>query len=180
MFDEEIRTFLGLRPREIFKQVVNLGLVVCSALVMWETFMVVLNSESPVVVVLSESMAPGYERGDLLLLNLWDRPVRVGDVVVFKQSGREIPIVHRVLRVHVRAADQKTFILTKGDNNPMDDRVLYPPGQEWISQQDLMGRSMAYLPYVGFLTIWMTENVWLKFVVIGLLGFFVLTGKEDE
>ena len=43
-----------------------------------------------------------------------------------------------------------------------------------------MGRSKAYLPYVGMLTIWMTENNSLKYVVIGLLAFFVLTGKDEQ
>ena len=29
-----------------------------------------------------------------------NEPVRVGDIVVFKIDGREIPIVHRVLKIH--------------------------------------------------------------------------------
>jgi signal peptidase I len=180
MFDEEIRTLKSMRLRDVVVQSVTLGLVVCSALVLWEFMMVFLNSESPVVVVLSGSMEPGYYRGDLLLLNLWKDPIQVGDVVVFKQRDRDIPIVHRVHRVHVRASDGEVFILTKGDNNNMDDRALYPPGVDWISERDLMGRSKAYLPYVGFLTIWMSENSWMRFVVIGLLGFFVITGKEEQ
>ena len=46
-------------------------------------------------------MEPAFHRGDLLLLT-HDReePIRVGDIVVFKIEGREIPIVHRVLKVH--------------------------------------------------------------------------------
>ena len=43
-----------------------------------------------------------------------------------------------------------------------------------------MGRSKAYLPHIGMLTIWMTENPWLKFIVIGLLGFFVIVSKEES
>lgn len=63
--------------------------------------MVVTGSESPIVVVLSGSMEPAFHRGDLLFLtNFRDEPVRVGDIVVFKVEGRDIPIVHRVIKLH--------------------------------------------------------------------------------
>ena len=180
MFVEEIRTLKSMRLKDVVNQVITLGLVVCSALILWKVITLTTNSESPIVVVLSGSMEPGYRRGDLLLLNFWSDPIDVGDVVVFRLRDRDIPIVHRVHRVHVRSSDGEVFILTKGDNNDHDDRGLYDPGQDWIHVRDLMGRSKAYLPYVGMLTIWMTENNSLKYVVIGLLAFFVLTGKDEQ
>ena len=48
----------------------------------------------------SGSMEPSFKRGDILFLNMGDSPFRVGEIVVFKIEGREIPIVHRVIRVH--------------------------------------------------------------------------------
>lgn len=46
-------------------------------------------------------MEPAFHRGDLLFLtNYEDEPVRVGEIVVFKIEGRDIPIVHRVLKLH--------------------------------------------------------------------------------
>ena len=49
----------------------------------------------------SGSMEPAFFRGDLLFLtNYKEEAVRVGDIVVFKVEGRDIPIVHRVLKVH--------------------------------------------------------------------------------
>ncbi len=69
-----------------------------------------------VVVVLSGSMEPAYYRGDILFLNMGRRPVRVGEVVVFNIEGRDIPIVHRVVKVHERrpgAAHDEIEILTK-------------------------------------------------------------------
>lgn len=32
------------------------------------------------------------------------------------------------------------YLLTKGDNNPVDDRGLYNPGQYWVTKDDIMGR----------------------------------------
>ena len=43
------------------------GIVVASALIIWKTLCLFLFSESPIVVVLSESMSPGFERGELVL-----------------------------------------------------------------------------------------------------------------
>lgn len=76
-------------------------MIVSSALMIWKGLMVVTGSESPIVVVLSGSMEPAFHRGDLLFLtNYQEEPVRVGEIVVFKVEGRDIPIVHRVLKLH--------------------------------------------------------------------------------
>lgn len=46
-------------------------------------------------------MEPAFFRGDLLFLtNHDDDAIKVGDIVVFKIEGRDIPIVHRVLQLH--------------------------------------------------------------------------------
>ena len=46
-------------------------------------------------------MEPAFYRGDLLFLtNFESEPLNVGDITVFKIDDREIPIVHRVLRIH--------------------------------------------------------------------------------
>ena len=51
--------------------------------------------------VSSGSMEPAFFRGDLLFLtNYQDDPITIGEIVVFKIEGRDIPIVHRVLKVH--------------------------------------------------------------------------------
>jgi len=47
--------------------------------------------------------------------------------------------------------------LTKGDNNSVDDRVLYAPDQQWLERSDIVGRARGYLPYVGMVTILMNE-----------------------
>jgi signal peptidase len=56
---------------------------------------VLADSPSPIVVVLSGSMEPAFERGDLLFL--WNRGLdtQVGEIVVYNVQGKDIPIVHR-------------------------------------------------------------------------------------
>ena len=136
----------------------------------------------------SGSMEPAFHRGDLLFLtNPTDEPVRAGEIVVFKIEGRDIPIVHRVLKVHEKYAANKypkakwftkwaplflfayrengtTKFLTKGDNNRVDDRGLYAPGQLWLTPRDVVGRAKGFLPYVGMVTIMMNEYPKLKVI----------------
>ena len=44
-------------------------------------------------------MEPAFQRGDILFLNNNDDPLTAGEIVVFKIDGRDIPIVHRILKV---------------------------------------------------------------------------------
>lgn len=66
-----------------------------------------------VVVVLSGSMEPGFYRGDILFLNMGQQPIRVGEVVVFNIDDRDIPIVHRVIKVHETQPGGEVSVLTK-------------------------------------------------------------------
>lgn len=172
------QTIRRMNVRQLLSQGVQLGLIVTSALMIWKSLMLVTGSESPVVVVLSGSMEPAFYRGDILFLHMGKKPIRNGEIVVFNLDGREIPIVHRVIKVHERRADKHVDILTKGDNNYGDDRALYNRGQEWLHQHHIMGRVVGFLPSVGMVTIMMNDYPYLKYALIGLLGLLVLTNKE--
>ena len=85
--------------RTLLTQFVVLGTVVSSALMLWKGLMIVTNSESPIVVVLTGSMEPSFFRGDILFIN-WDYTTpSPGDIVVYKVPNQAIPIVHRVIGV---------------------------------------------------------------------------------
>uniref|UniRef100_A0A8C9D9D3 Signal peptidase complex catalytic subunit SEC11 n=1 Tax=Panthera leo TaxID=9689 RepID=A0A8C9D9D3_PANLE len=130
-----------MNKRQLYYQVLNFGMIVSSALMIWKGLMVITGSESPIVVVLSGSMEPAFHRGDLLFLtNRVEDPIRVGEIVVFRIEGREIPIVHRVLKIHEKQNGHIKF-LTKGDNNAVDDRGLYKQGQHWLEKKDVVGRA---------------------------------------
>ncbi|XP_065848408.1 uncharacterized protein [Euphorbia lathyris] len=177
---EIIHSFKSIQIRQAFSQAINLGMIVTSALIMWKILMCVTGSESPVVVVLSESMEPAFKRGDILFLHMNKDPIRTGEIVVFNVEGHEIPIVHRVIEVHEREDTSDADILTKGDNNDLDDRAgfLYAYEQHWLKPQHIMGRAIGFLPYVGWVTIIMTEKPLIKYILIGALGLLVITSKD--
>ncbi|WFC98064.1 signal peptidase I [Malassezia yamatoensis] len=160
--------------RKVF-QVVQMLHVLAVALAAWKGLAIVTNTESPVVVVLSGSMEPGFYRGDLLFLVKPSRPLEVGDVTVYRARDTEVPIVHRVLETH--SAPKGQLLLTKGDNNPMDDIMLYN-GARWLHSDQIVGCVMGYLPYVGYVTLIMNDYPMLKYIVLGLLGVSMLFERE--
>jgi len=178
MIGDTIESLRSLQIRQVVMQAISLGMIVTSALIIWKGLMCVTGSESPVVVVLSGSMEPGFKRGDILFLHMSKAPIRAGEIVVFHVDGREIPIVHRVIKVHERQETGEVEVLTKGDNNYGDDRLLYAQGQLWLQKHHIMGRAVGFLPYVGWVTILMTEKPLIKYILIGALGLLVITSKE--
>ncbi|MCE3051268.1 hypothetical protein HAX54_049304 [Datura stramonium] len=101
-------------------------------------------------------------------------------------EGREIPIVHRVIksdREQTIAFDKyyqqlPMLFSSLGDNNFGDDRLLYAHGQLWLQRHHIMGRAVGFLPYVGWVTIIMTEKPIIKYILIGALGLLVITSKD--
>ncbi|KAK7327757.1 hypothetical protein VNO77_21848 [Canavalia gladiata] len=173
-----VHSVKSIQFRQALNQLLTLGLIVTSAFIIWGGLMCITGNESPVVVVLTGSMEPGFQRGDILFLAMSKDPIRAGEIVVFNIDGRDIPIVHRVIEVHQRKDIKETYILTKGDNNPVDDRVLYNHGQHWLQQHHIIARAVGFLPYVGWATIIMAEKPMLKYILIGALGVMILTSKE--
>ena len=154
----------------------------------WTAAGIYFNTKSPFVVVLSESMSPGFERGDILFIRNDVRdPIKKGDITVFELKGKDIPIVHRVLKVHELYAllcvtffspDGTVRFLTKGDNNQVHDRGLYNRGQKWLEPSNVMGVVKGYIPYLGMITIIMNEYPKLKALVLLSLGYFALFTRE--
>ena len=114
-------------------------------------------------------MEPAFYRGDLLFLtNPPNQRYETGDITVYKVPGADIPIVHRVLETHDLAKSSKgcvrhsspgmlrrlyawsrlvpasplapnQLLLTKGDNNHVDDLELYQ-GLEWLERKHIVGK----------------------------------------
>ncbi len=70
--------------------------------------------------------------------------------------------------------------LTKGDNNPVNDRGLYEDKQLWLNKRHIVGRIRGYLPYIGILTILLNDYPYLKWAVLAIMGLMVLTSKDPQ
>lgn len=173
---EEVKHFCR-RPRDACHTVLSLCCVILAALMLWKLLVLAAGSPSPVVVVLSGSMLPAFSRGDILFLLDQGPKTSVGDIVVFKVEGREIPIVHRVLSLHTNHQGD-SMLLTKGDNNSVDDRGLYANKELWLKDTSVMGTTVVYLPYIGQVTIVLNDYPIVKWSVISIMVILALLGYD--
>lgn len=151
-------------------QFVNASYSIIGTYMIWKAIGLFLLNDSPIVVVLSESMEPGFRRGDILFLRPkeWD----IGDMTVFQINKAEIPIVHRAIKI---IGDQT---LTKGDNNLRDDVPLYRRGQYMLERSDILSCVFGSIPFFGMITIWINTFPWLKTVVLFVIGLSVFVSRE--
>ena len=71
------------------------------------------------------------------------------------------------------------YLLTKGDNNLADDTELYATGQNYLNRErDVVGSVRGYVPFVGYVTIWLSENPWMKKVMLGLTAVMMVVQRE--
>ncbi|OAX32875.1 hypothetical protein K503DRAFT_776203 [Rhizopogon vinicolor AM-OR11-026] len=141
----------------------------------WKCLGLFLNTESPIVVVLSGSMEPAFYRGDLFLTNPASEPYHIGDITVYKIHGADIPIVHRVMEIRdvfipfenstqsrigkTRLAKLKfpagvhQLLLTKGDNSHVDDIELYHWGLGWLERRHIVGKVRGYVFFTLFIFV---------------------------
>lgn len=169
----------SMKFRKLISQFVILGVVISSALMMWKTLSLITNTESPIVVVLTPSMEPSFKRGDLLFLTWDNTPPKSGDIIVFKISNYEIPIVHRVISTQM--LDNGDYnCLTKGDNNEVNDRGLYPNNMLWLNKEHVHARIVGFCPYIGYMTILLNDYPTIKYVFLIIMGLTVVLSNDQN
>lgn len=182
--------YFTMNLRRELTNVLNLCFIFTGAFMFWKTLGIVANTSSPIVVVLSGSMEPAFYRGDVLFL--WNRNQynNVGDIVVYEIENKQIPIVHRVINEYKQVSSKNSkskkkdksqdlnttqYLLTKGDNNNGHDVPLYGHGKQYLQKdKDIVGTVKGYLPQVGYITIWISENKNNQLIFYGVLGLAAL------
>jgi signal peptidase len=126
-------------------------------LIIQASLMVVLGVEKPLYVVISGSMEPTYERGDILVVGRVDAlSIEEGDIIVFDSPFGGIPIVHRVYEIKIEGDNR--FFVTKGDNNPFQD-PYYQPNYPGIPPEHIIGKPLVKIPKIGLIQIWARELI---------------------
>ncbi|CAF2057155.1 unnamed protein product [Brassica oleracea var. botrytis] len=103
------------------------GMIATSAFIIWKALMFVTGTESPIVVVLSASMGPGFKwvTGLISPFFLVSFPVILGLSPTFfcLLKNCVILIVHRAIKVHEREnAEEEDDVLTKGAGSAEEAR----------------------------------------------------------
>ncbi|MFX1390430.1 MAG: signal peptidase I [Promethearchaeota archaeon] len=151
---------------------------------------IALNTQTPMVVVVSGSMEPNLLKGDLLFLQGKDPSLikngtildKQGDIIVFDARGLpgwinppNDPIVHRVVD---KWYDGAWFFRTKGDANPLVDDAPVPENR-------ILGVVVGRIPYIGWVKIILTDSgllIPLLVVVSALLIISIIWDilKKDD
>ncbi len=113
-----------------------------------------LDTQKPVMAVVSGSMEPTFYKGDLIVSKgVPATSLNVGDVIVYENRFRGIDVVHRVIAIE--NGGPHLYFYTKGDNNPESDQKsgLAPPVMdEWVR-----GKVVLVIPKLGWLKVILTE-----------------------
>lgn len=126
-------------------------------LIIQATLMVTLGVEKPLYVVISGSMEPVYNAGDVLVVKRVDiNTIEKGDIIVFDSPFGGIPIVHRVYQV--KTEGETPYFVTKGDHNfaPDDYYQTEYPG---IPPGKVIGEPILKIPWIGRVQIWIRKYI---------------------
>ncbi len=152
---------------------------------------ITLNTYAPLVVVVSGSMEPNINVGDLLFVQ-GVNPEEIkagtiedmdGDVIVYDAHGiwdnpPIDPIVHRV--VDKWMSNGKWYFTTKGDANSYIDRAPVP-------EDNIIGVVIGRIPYLGWVKIFLTNTgllipliVILSILLVISIVYDLYKGEEPE
>ncbi len=137
--------------RDFAETVAYAVLGVFIAIFIYHGLIFLFGTNRPVIDVVSESMSPNINRGDLVIVKHVDpTDIKIGDVIVFDTLSEPLPVIHRVYKIN----DDGTF-QTLGDNN-------HGVQHEWEKQiypKDIVGKAVLVIPYVGWIKIIVCDAV---------------------
>lgn len=165
---------------------------------------IVLQTEMPYTVVISDSMVPALNVGDLVIVQgVSEGQVTVGDVIIFHAdiwgaSKPPYPVIHRVINIF-SGNDTLPHLSDPANNNSYYNGTWYETQGDAIGTPDILptpyiysgrkqivGRMIFRIPYLGLPQVFFTYfgGQWFIFVIIGflilLLIIFSFTGSDKK
>ncbi len=146
--------------------VILIALAFSGSFIIYFILQIALRTNTPMVVVVSGSMEPNINIGDLCFLEGKDpEDIKVGtiedqngDVIVFDahevwEDPPDDPVVHRV--IGSKHNDSGYYFLTKGDNNNLVDEG---GSKVYVPEDHIIGVVCGRIPYIGYVKIWLTNT----------------------
>ncbi|QEE16530.1 signal peptidase I [Promethearchaeum syntrophicum] len=124
-----------------------------------------LKTENPLVVVISDSMEPTIDIGDMLVIQ-GKNPAEIENGTIILYDSRDLwpnfyvpePIVHRVVERYYNNSDEKWYFITLGDNNDDTDPPDGPFGDEIPVPEDrVIGTVKLIIPKIGKIKMMLDE-----------------------
>lgn len=115
--------------------------------------------------VLSGSMETEIKVGDLILTRVIDPDtLKVGDVIAFRDEEGTVT-THRI--IDLVEEDNKTYYITKGDNNNTQDKNL-------VEKKDVEGLYIGRIPGVGSIMKSLSDPTVIIISIAGITFLFVI------
>lgn len=111
--------------------------------------------------ILTESMTPTANKGDLTIVNTKDRDFKVGDIITFEMQG--YTITHRISTID----EENGIIRTKGDANISEDSFE-------LTDNNIVGKSEFIIPELGSIIDYFKNN-WLWCILICVAIIMMIT-----
>lgn len=150
---------------------------------------IILHTDTPIVVVTSESMQPTYWgsnrpdyggtsdiRKDMLFVRgVSPSSIKVGDVIVFESTTENgIPIVHRVTAIFYNETTGEYWFTTKGDNN--QSFVIGMGVDELaINESRLVGKVIGRIGYLGGIISYLQQGRGQIILIVAIAILFIAT-----
>jgi len=143
--------------KSLVKPLVIFGIIIGGLYGSYLLLQVIMQTNTPIFVVTSESMHPVYYEGDILFVkHVPVDQINIGDDIVFYATWSpepEVPIVHRVVDKYFQ--NGVWYFVTQGTNqltNPFPDPAPTP-------YQNVIGVVVFVIPRVGLPIVWMRSAV---------------------
>jgi hypothetical protein len=101
----------------------------------------------------------GFSKGDIIIV--WGRfTPKIGDIIIFKPNKESLaprPIIHRIVVINPDGSYQ-----TKGDHNEkqlVSDNNIYNTDETKITQEQIVGKAIFKIPYLGWIKIGLVEFI---------------------
>ena len=170
------KTFSFVKKHESVKLLILAVLLVSASFITWNGLKIALNTENPVLVVVSGSMIPTLNVGDLIIIR-GESPeqISVGTIIVFHSPiNYNTLIVHRIVEKIDHGND--FGFKTKGDYNLHADNWI-------VNSENIIGSYIGKIPYIGIIIIKLKEPAGMSlliFLIVVMIIFEFLGDKKKE
>jgi signal peptidase I len=164
-----------------------------------------LHTDTPLVVVTSESMEPTYYgsnrtdhggtndiRKDMLIIRgVPTDSLVIGDVIVYNRinhTEEDIPIVHRIVNIIIDNVTGDRWFTTKGDNPNSNELFIADPKVDELNihESRVVGKVIGRIPYLGGITSYFQTKTgrWILIITVGVIVigtiFLMFRGEDEE
>lgn len=138
-----------------FEEFYFFGVALILAFGTLQTTGTVMDTDKPVVTVVSCSMYPHYDVGEIILVQGQEfEQIEEGDIAVYESGSQDqsIPVIHRITAKH------DDYLETKGDNN--EGQLEF---EKRVEPRQVHGTAVASVPKIGLVKLFTMD-------VLGLSG----------